>query len=141
MVARNLLPLNALPLSTMTAIWNDKCICGASSGHINRCTRCPVGSAIHPRAAASRLLDLARRCIPAARHEFSDMEEFVGRKLNAWDVAYYAERPQERRFKVSQEALRPYFPLPKVLKRSDSPTPISALAYAPLRSSIGSRIS
>ena len=62
------------------------------------------------------LEDLARRCIPAARQEFSDMEEFAGRKLNAWDVSYYAERLQERRFKVSQEALRPYFPLPKVLQ-------------------------
>jgi oligopeptidase A len=60
--------------------------------------------------------DLARRCKPAARQEFSDLEEFAGRKLNAWDMAYYGERLQERRFKVSQEALRPYFPLPKVLQ-------------------------
>jgi oligopeptidase A len=60
--------------------------------------------------------DLARRCLPAGRQEFSDMEEFAGRKLNAWDLTYYGERLQERRFKVSQEALRPYFPLPKVLK-------------------------
>jgi oligopeptidase A len=61
------------------------------------------------------LEDLARRCLPAAREEFSDLEEFAGLKLNAWDMAYYSERLQERRFKVSQEALRPYFPLPKVL--------------------------
>jgi oligopeptidase A len=59
--------------------------------------------------------DLARRCLPAARQEFSDLEEFAGRKLNAWDMAYYGDRLQESRFKVSQEALRPYFPLPKVL--------------------------
>jgi oligopeptidase A len=59
--------------------------------------------------------DLARRCLPAARHEFSDLEEFAGRKLNAWDMAFYSERLQESRFKVSQEAVRPYFPLPKVL--------------------------
>ena len=59
--------------------------------------------------------DLARRCLPAARREFSDLEEFAGRKLNAWDMAFYSERLQESRFKVSQEALRPYFPLPKVL--------------------------
>ncbi len=71
-----------------------------------------------PRAASrcSRFLDdLARRCRPAAREEFSDLEEFAGRKLNAWDMAYYSERLQESRYKVSQEALRPYFPLPKVL--------------------------
>jgi len=59
--------------------------------------------------------DLARRCRPAAREEFLGLEEFAGRKLNAWDMAFYGERLQECRFKVSQEALRPYFPLPKVL--------------------------
>src|SRR5580700_6666140 len=61
------------------------------------------------------LEDLARRCMPAAREEYSGLEEFAGRKLNAWDMAFYGERLQESRFKVSQEALRPYFPLPKVL--------------------------
>jgi oligopeptidase A len=59
--------------------------------------------------------DLARRCRPAARQEFSDLEEFAGRKLEAWDLAFFGERLQESRYKVSQEALRPYFPLPKVL--------------------------
>ncbi len=63
----------------------------------------------------SFLDDLARRCLPAGREEFSDLEEFAGRKLNAWDLTFYGERLQESRFKVSQEALRPYFPLPKVL--------------------------
>ncbi|HTV98530.1 MAG TPA: M3 family metallopeptidase [Steroidobacteraceae bacterium] len=61
------------------------------------------------------LEDLARRCRPAARREFQELEEFAGRKLEAWDLAYFSERLQESRFKVSQEALRPYFPLPKVL--------------------------
>lgn len=59
--------------------------------------------------------DLTRRCIPAGRQEFSDLEQFAGRKLEPWDVAFYGEKLQESRFKVSQEALRPYFPLPKVL--------------------------
>jgi oligopeptidase A len=59
--------------------------------------------------------DLARRCRPAARQELADLEEFAGRKLEAWDLAFYSERLQESRFRVSQEALRPYFPLPKVL--------------------------
>ena len=63
----------------------------------------------------SFLEGLARRCRPAAREEFSGLEEFAGRKLNAWDLAFYGERLQESRFKVSQEALRPYFPLPQVL--------------------------
>jgi oligopeptidase A len=67
------------------------------------------------RQVVTFLDDLARRCLPAGREEFSSLEEFAGRKLNPWDIAYYSERLQERRFKVSQEALRPYFPLPKVL--------------------------
>jgi oligopeptidase A len=59
--------------------------------------------------------DLARRCRPAAREEFSNLQEFAGRRLEPWDMPFYSERLQESRFKVSQEALRPYFPLPKVL--------------------------
>ena len=61
------------------------------------------------------LEDLASRCRPAAIREFADLESFAGRKLDAWDVAYYTEKLQESRFRVSQEELRPYFPLPKVL--------------------------
>jgi oligopeptidase A len=68
-----------------------------------------------PGQVTSFLDDLARRCLPAGRQEFSDLEEFAGRKLNAWDVAFFGEKLQESRFRVSQEALRPYFPLPKVL--------------------------
>jgi oligopeptidase A len=57
--------------------------------------------------------DLARRCRPAATQEFAELEEYAGRKLDAWDVAFYTEKLKASRFKVSQEALRPYFPLPK----------------------------
>jgi oligopeptidase A len=61
------------------------------------------------------LEDLARRCRPAALREFADLGAYAGHELAAWDVAYYSEKLKERRFKVSQEELRPYFPLPKVL--------------------------
>jgi oligopeptidase A len=64
----------------------------------------------------SFLDDLARRCRPAAVQEFADLEEYAGRKLEAWDLAFYTERLKAHRFKVSQEELRPYFPLPKVLE-------------------------
>jgi oligopeptidase A len=36
-------------------------------------------------------------------------------ELKLWDVAFYAERLREARFDYSEEALRPYFPLPEVL--------------------------
>jgi oligopeptidase A len=51
----------------------------------------------------------------AAQAEFAELEAFAGRKLAAWDVGFYAERLQRERFQVSQEELRPYFPLPRVL--------------------------
>jgi oligopeptidase A len=59
--------------------------------------------------------DLAKRCRGAAAREFADLESFAGRKLAAWDVAFYSESLKQSRYQVSQEALRPYFPLPKVL--------------------------
>ncbi len=59
--------------------------------------------------------DLARRCRPAAMREFAALEAYAGSKLEAWDVAFYTEKLKASRFQVSQEALRPYFPLPKVL--------------------------
>jgi oligopeptidase A len=59
--------------------------------------------------------DLARRCRPSAAREFAELEAYAGRKLEAWDVAFYTEKLKASRFQVSQEAFRPYFPLPKVL--------------------------
>jgi oligopeptidase A len=61
------------------------------------------------------LHELARAARPAALREFAELEEFAGHPLSAWDVGFYAERLQRSRFNVSQEELRPYFPLPKVL--------------------------
>jgi oligopeptidase A len=61
------------------------------------------------------LHELAGAARSAARAEFAELEAFAGRKLAAWDVGFYAERLQRERFSVSQEELRPYFPLPRVL--------------------------
>jgi oligopeptidase A len=61
------------------------------------------------------LHELARIARPAALREFAELEAFASRKLNAWDVGYYSEKMQARLFSISQEELRPYFPLPRVL--------------------------
>ncbi len=61
------------------------------------------------------LEQLARAARPAAEHEFAELQKFAGRGLEAWDVAFYAERLQKQRHTIAQEELRPYFPLPKVL--------------------------
>lgn len=59
---------------------------------------------------------LARLCKPAAEREFAELEDFAGAKLEAWDVAFHAERLKRERLAVSEEELRPYFPLPRVLE-------------------------
>jgi oligopeptidase A len=64
----------------------------------------------------SFLGELAERCRPAGQREFADLEAFAGRSLEAWDVAFYREKLLLSRFRISQEELRPYFPLPKVLE-------------------------
>ncbi len=61
------------------------------------------------------LHQLARVAKPAAAREYAELEAFAGRKLNAWDVGYYSEKLQQKLFSISQEELRPYFPLPRVL--------------------------
>jgi len=61
------------------------------------------------------LEQLASKSRPVAQRELDELTKFAGRKLNAWDVAYYAEKLKRERFNLSEEALRPYFPLPRVL--------------------------
>ncbi len=62
------------------------------------------------------LRKLARAARPAAEREFAELQAFAGQSLEAWDVAFWSERLQRSRHNVSQEALRPWFPLPRVLE-------------------------
>lgn len=61
------------------------------------------------------LEQLATKSRPVAQREYDELVALAGRPLNAWDVAFYAERLKQQRFDLSEEALRPYFPLPRVL--------------------------
>ena len=61
------------------------------------------------------LRDLARLSRPVAERELAMLTEYAGQPLAAWDVGFYAERLKQERFKISEEELRPYFPLPRVL--------------------------
>lgn len=68
----------------------------------------------------SFLRDLARRSKPVAERELAELKEFARETdnvndLNAWDIAYYAEKLRQSKYEFSQEELRPYFPLPQVL--------------------------
>lgn len=59
--------------------------------------------------------ELAAKSKPVASREYDELTQFAQRPLNAWDVGFYAERLKRERFSLSEEALRPYFPLPRVL--------------------------
>jgi len=53
---------------------------------------------------------------PAAERELRELEAFAGQKLAAWDLSFWSERLQRERYSVSQEELRPWFALPRVLE-------------------------
>jgi oligopeptidase A len=61
------------------------------------------------------LRKMAAAARPAAERELAELTQFAGRPLDAWDITYYSERLQEERYSISQEELRPYFALPRVL--------------------------
>ncbi|MCC5861175.1 MAG: M3 family metallopeptidase [Gammaproteobacteria bacterium] len=59
--------------------------------------------------------ELAARCRPQAAREFAELEALAGRPLAAWDIGYFAEKLREQRFSLSDEQLKPWFPVPRVL--------------------------
>lgn len=65
------------------------------------------------------LEDLIVLAVPAAKREYEELSQFAHKdhgieQLEAWDVAYYSEKLRKSSFDISQEELRPYFPLPRV---------------------------
>lgn len=67
----------------------------------------------------SFLRDLAQRSKPFARQDLAELKAFAAERgcpdLQSWDVGYYSEKLREQRYSISQEALRAYFPIDKVL--------------------------
>jgi len=61
------------------------------------------------------LTDLAKKSRGAARQELAELENFAGESLHAWDIAFWSEKLREARYSVSDEQLRPYLPLDRVL--------------------------
>ena len=67
------------------------------------------------------LTDLAQKSRPQAQKEYQELqnfalEEFSEPDLQAWDISYFGEKLKQARYAISQEELRPYFPMPKVLE-------------------------
>lgn len=66
------------------------------------------------------LVQLAERSRPQAEQEWRDLQEFAAtshgnNRLEPWDVAYYSEKLRQSTFNVSQEEVRPYLPVNRVL--------------------------
>lgn len=73
-----------------------------------------------PQQVTTFLQDLVSRTQQQARTEFAQLCDWAKEHLNLetlapWDVTYASEKKQEAQFSISQEALRAYFPLPKVM--------------------------
>ena len=70
--------------------------------------------------ALAFLSDLAARARPLAEAEIAEAtayatETFGITKLQPWDMGYVAEHMRRERFGVDREAIRAYFPLPRVM--------------------------
>lgn len=66
------------------------------------------------------LTQLAARSRPQAQQEWRELCEFAAAEhglndLKPWDVAYYSEKLRQRTYQVSQEEIRPYLPVNRVL--------------------------
>jgi oligopeptidase A len=73
-----------------------------------------------PHQVLDFLYDLAQRAHPQAQRELDELREFVQarfgvQELEAWDIGYYSEKLRQHRYQLSQEELRPYFPITRVL--------------------------
>ena len=65
------------------------------------------------------LRDLAAQATPAAQKDLAQLQkcaqDYGIDELQPWDSAYIAEKVKQSAFSLSQEEIRPYFPLPKVI--------------------------
>lgn len=69
------------------------------------------------------LMALADKARPRAVEELEALTEFAhqdgldpDQPLRAWDIAYYSERLRQQAYQVSDEEIRPYFPIEKCLE-------------------------
>jgi oligopeptidase A len=73
-----------------------------------------------PRQVIDFLRDLARRARPYAERDLQELRDFAREELNlpdlqAWDMAYAAEKLKEARYAFSDQEVKQYFTEPKVL--------------------------
>lgn len=74
-----------------------------------------------PQEVMAFLDELSVKSKPAADREFAELTRFAREthgieNLEPWDIAYYSEKFKQQQFDVSEEQLRPWFPVPKVFE-------------------------
>ncbi|MCU4519163.1 M3 family metallopeptidase [Acinetobacter schindleri] len=66
------------------------------------------------------LRDLAEHARAPAKKEIAELKAIAAEdgitELQPWDSSYYSEKLKMQQFSLSQEALKPYFPTPKVIR-------------------------
>ena len=66
------------------------------------------------------LRDLAEHARAPAEKEIAELKAIAAEdgitELQPWDSSYYSEKLKMQQFSLSQEALKPYFPTPKVIR-------------------------
>ncbi len=73
-----------------------------------------------PATVMTFLDDLVAKSRPQAQREFAALKTYAAEQLGLpdlqpWDIAYAAEKLKQAEYAISQEQLRDYFPVPKVL--------------------------
>ena len=72
-----------------------------------------------PEQVLTFLRDLAKQSKPFAARDLEQLQAYATEQgcpeLKSWDVGFYGEKLREQRYSVSQETLRAYFPIDKVL--------------------------
>jgi len=61
------------------------------------------------------LRELADRSKPSAMKEAAELSEFAGIGLKQWDYSYWLEKLKQNKYSISNEELRQYFPVQKVI--------------------------
>ncbi|MBT8439138.1 MAG: M3 family metallopeptidase, partial [Gammaproteobacteria bacterium] len=74
-----------------------------------------------PQQVLGFLKDLAERSRDQALKELDELKAFAKGEyaidsLNPWDIAYYSEKLRQKKYNISQEEVKPYFPAEKVIQ-------------------------
>ncbi len=76
--------------------------------------------ALSPKQVVTFLEDLVKNSLPIARKDLQDLHAFAQNNfgidsIEAWDLGYFSEKLRQHQFDFSQEEVRAYFPVNRVI--------------------------